>query len=253
MIKTGAPLLGVLWLSMICAAGANAQSVEVGLDPAQTQIHFTLGATMHTVRGTFRLKSGRMDFDAATGKAGGEIVIDATSGDTGSDGRDRKMHKDVLESGKYPEIVFVPQQVEGGVALGGSSQFQIRGVIRLHGSEHPLTIPVKSGFHDGKLQAMAHFDIPYVEWGLRDPSTFILRVDKTVKIEIIAIVARIAEANCGARSRTRQGEPFACAVSCLRLSLGMRNCWSKLSPAVAATPTAVTSNVKATPLRFWGG
>lgn len=175
-----------MWLLMICATAANAQNVAVNLEPAQTQIHFTLGATMHTVHGAFQLKSGKMTFDAASGKASGEIVIDATSGNTGSDGRDQKMHKDILESAKYPEIVFLPQQVEGRVAIDGSSQERIRGVIRLLGREHPVTVPAESEIHDGKLKATLHFDIPYVQWGLKDPSTFILRVDKSVKIEIAA-------------------------------------------------------------------
>lgn len=186
MTRPGRQVLGALWLVILCAAAANAQSVSVSVDPAQTQIHFTLGATLHTVHGTFRLKSGKMTFDEASGKAAGEIIIDATSGNTGSDGRDHKMHQDILQSAKYPEIVFLPQQVEGRVALDGTSQEQIRGVIRLHGSAHPATVPVESEIHDGKLKATLHFDIPYVEWGLKDPSTFVLRVDKAVKMEIAA-------------------------------------------------------------------
>ena len=186
MTRPGRQVLGALWLVILCAAAANAQSVSVSVDPAQTQIHFTLGATLHTVHGTFRLKSGKMTFDEASGKAAGEIIIDATSGNTGSDGRDHKMHQDILQSAKYPEIVFLPQQVEGRVAFDGTSREHVGGVLRLHGREHPVTISVESESHGGKLRATLHFDIPYVEWGLKDPSTFILRVEKTVKIEIAA-------------------------------------------------------------------
>lgn len=185
-MKTGKPLLGALWLVILCAAVANAQNVAVHLDPAQTQIHFTLGATLHTVHGAFQLKSGKMTLDDASGMAAGEIIIDATSGNTGNDGRDHKMQQEILESANYPEIVFLPKQIDGRVAWEGSSQERIRGVIRLHGSEHPVTVPVESEIHGGKLKATLHFDIPYVEWGLKDPSSFVLRVDKAVKIEITA-------------------------------------------------------------------
>ena len=51
---------------------------------------------------TFRLKRGSIQFDNATGAASGELVVDSASGESGSDGRDKKMHKDIL--GK-PEIL----------------------------------------------------------------------------------------------------------------------------------------------------
>ena len=57
-------------------AGANAETV-VELDAAQTRVEFTLGATMHTVRGSFRLKQGVIRFDPLTGKASGALVIDS--------------------------------------------------------------------------------------------------------------------------------------------------------------------------------
>lgn len=186
MIKIGRPLLGALWLLMICAAAANAQSVTVSLDPAQTQIQFTLGATMHTVHGTFQLKSGSMEVSAATGRAEGAIVIEAASGDTGNASRDKKMHGDVLKSAEYPTIIFVPQKVEGHVSLDGPSQVRIQGMIQTLGAQHAIIVPAETEIEHGQLKATLQFDIPYVEWGLKDPSTFILRVDKSVRIKVQA-------------------------------------------------------------------
>jgi hypothetical protein len=37
---------------------------------------------------------------------------------------------------------------------------------------------------DHLITATAKFVIPYVAWGLKDPSTLILRVDQTVKVEV---------------------------------------------------------------------
>lgn len=179
------PLIFVFCGALIFPPGiAWAQRVEVHLDPSQTQIHFTLGATLHTVHGGFKLKSGSVTFDPNTGKASGEVVIDAASGNSENAGRDSKMHTTVLASARYPDIVFTPQQIQGHVALEGRTQAQIQGTIRLHGSEHAVTLPVKTQISGGKLLATLHFTIPYVQWGLKDPSTFILRVDKTVNIEV---------------------------------------------------------------------
>lgn len=174
------------FLTIIFLAGnSHAQAVHVDVEPAHSQVQFTLGATLHTVHGTFKLKSGAVQFDPSTGKVGsGEIVIDATSGDSGNAGRDRKMHETVLESAKYPEIVFVPRQIQGEVARAGDSHVQIEGVIRLHGAEHAVVVPVTTQMDGGKLSATAEFTIPYVAWGLKDPSTFVLRVEKVVHIKV---------------------------------------------------------------------
>ena len=97
------------------------------------------------------------------------------------------MHKDVLESGKYPEVTFAVQKVMGPFVAQGSSTVQVQGVLRVHGADHQLTIPVELTGSDTDLTAKAHFDVPYVEWGMKDPSTFLLKVKKVVQIEISAV------------------------------------------------------------------
>jgi len=176
---------------------APAQDAVANFDPASTQVTFTLAATLHTVHGVFKLKSGQIHFDPATGKAGGAIVLDATSANTDNDSRDKKMHAEILESAKFPEIVFTPNQVTGPladlVARKGTVQLQIAGVFRLHGQDHPMTIPVTAapvspGATGGPFQASSQFDVPYEKWGLKNPSTFILHVGDTVNVEIHSTV-----------------------------------------------------------------
>src|SRR5436305_1775261 len=82
-----------------------ASESAVELDPARTNVSFTLGDVLHTVHGTFKLKRGSITFDSSTGKASGEIVVDVASGNSGSGTRDKRMHKEILESARYPEAV----------------------------------------------------------------------------------------------------------------------------------------------------
>ncbi len=175
----------------IQAPAARAQGTVVTLDPARTQITFTLGATLHTVHGTFKLKSGSIQFDPATGKASGSIVVDVTSGNTGDTGRDSNMHKNILESQQFPDAVFTPatvkSQTPGVIAAQGSSQVDVAGVFRLHGADHPmtLTLSVTSGA-GGQVQASTKFNIPYIQWGLKSPNTFFLHVSDSIDMQVQA-------------------------------------------------------------------
>ena len=192
MNTTGLRLRNTLTLAAVVFAFAvppslHAQEAVLELDPAQTHIEFTLGAVLHTVHGTFKLKSGTIRFDPATGKAGGLVVVDVTSGNSDSPSRDRKMHKDILESRKYPEATFTPVRINGRLEAQGESPVQLNGIFKLHGNEHEITLATTVRIAGDQLTASTHFVIPYVEWGLKNPSTLFLRVGDTVAIDIEAV------------------------------------------------------------------
>jgi polyisoprenoid-binding protein YceI len=176
-------------LMLLLLAGAlRAQPVKLHFDPAQTAVEYSVGSTLHTVHGTFKLKRGDFTFDPVTGKASGELVVDAASGESGSASRDRKMNESVLESARYPEIVFRPDRVEGKVAASGHSQVQLHGTFALHGADHEMVVPLSVDTAGGAYTASATFIVPYIKWGLKNPSTFILRVNDKVEITVKTMV-----------------------------------------------------------------
>jgi polyisoprenoid-binding protein YceI len=160
------------------------QDVVLSLDLAQCKVHFTVDSTLHTVHGTFNLKNGFLRIDPATGKAAGEIVVSASSGDSGNSSRDAKMHKEVLESKKYPEVDFKPTQVEGNFALSGPSDVKLHGVFSLHGGTHDLVVPVHAEINGDRWKGTSKFQVPYLQWGMKDPSNFLLKVTSDVDIEL---------------------------------------------------------------------
>jgi polyisoprenoid-binding protein YceI len=162
------------------------QEASLNFVPAQTTINFTLGDVLHTVHGSFNLKSGQIDFVPTSNAISGEIVVDATSGNSGSVGRDRKMHKELLESARYSEVTFLPDRVEGKVLTTGASTVQVHGMFGIHGAEHEITVPAQIELTPDHWSLTVHFAVPYVTWGMKDPSTFILRVEKTVVIDLHA-------------------------------------------------------------------
>jgi len=158
--------------------------VTLNLDLAQSKLYWTLDSTLHTVHGTFNLKRGAVKFDPATGNASGEFVVDAASGESGNDGRDKKMHGEILESARYTEVILRVKRIEGKVLAQGSSNVQVHGTFILHGAEHELTVPVQAELNGHRWKGSAKFSVPYIQWGLKSPNTFLLKADPTVEIEL---------------------------------------------------------------------
>jgi len=176
-------LFAALLIDLATPGIAQQPSIGLQFDPARSTAEITLNATFHTVHGKFLAQPGEVRFDPGSRQISGEIVFDATSGKTDNDSRDHKMHKDVLESARFPRITFRPDRVEGKIAESGPSTAQVHGLFGLHGSEHELTIPVEVRFESDHWTASAHFSIPYVKWGLKNPSNLFLHVADSVEVE----------------------------------------------------------------------
>jgi len=171
---------------MCLVASAQTSALSLYFSPAETNIGFTIGDSLHTIRGSFRLKRGEIDFDANTRAIHGIIVVDATSGQSGSRIRDRRMHRAILETARYPEITFRPDRVDGQVSTSGSSSVQVHGVFSIHGGDHEITLPARIQISPDHWILDLHFNIPYVKWGIKNPSTFLLRVSESVEIDVHA-------------------------------------------------------------------
>ncbi len=178
--------LAVPALLVALAATGAAQNTAFQFDRSRTSVKFTLGDVLHTVRGTFQLKRGSLEFEPASGKLSGEIVVDAASGDSGSGMRDRKMNKEVLESTRYPEIVFHPDRIEGAVANQGKSSVRVHGMFNIHGVDREITVPAEVEISEDHWNATVHFTVPYAKWGMKNPSTLFLKVNDSVEIDLIA-------------------------------------------------------------------
>lgn len=95
------------------------------------------------------------------------------------------MHREVLESERYPEISFHPDRVEGSVAPSGRSSVMVHGMFNIHGVDREISVPAQVEINADHWTATVHFTIPYQKWGLKNPSTLFLRVSDTVEIDLI--------------------------------------------------------------------
>jgi len=180
--------VALLLRAAACATPLRADEVAVSLDSERTTIAFSLGATLHTVHGSFKLKGGALRFDTVTGEVRGEIVVDTESGESGNTSRDRRMRDEILETRRFPTAVFRPDRFEGRLSAEGGSQGNLHGRLELHGTDHELLIPVQIHASAGQATATARFEIPYVQWGIKNPSTLLLHVSDRVELQIKAAV-----------------------------------------------------------------
>ena len=192
-MKTYAKAL-FLALPLSLASFALAQHQTFTVNPDSSQVAFSLGGNGHHVEGTFHVQSGSIDFDRNAQTISGSVVVAAGSGNSGEPSRDKKMNTDVLDVAHFAEVSFVPKSYQGTIAAAGDSTVQVTGVFTLHGTPHDLTVPMQLHIDGANLTAKGHFTVPYVQWGLKDPSVFILKVAKEAGIDL-TLVGRLSPSN----------------------------------------------------------
>jgi polyisoprenoid-binding protein YceI len=173
-----------LAIPLAIAPSVLAQHQTFSINPDASTVAFTLAGTGHHVQGTFHVQRGSIEFDPGAQKISGSVIVAAGSGNSGEPSRDKKMNSDVLDTEHFAEVTFAPSSYQGTIAPSGDSTIQVSGTFTLHGTPHDLTVPMQLHIDGANLTAKGHFTVPYVKWGLKDPSIFILKVAKEVDIDL---------------------------------------------------------------------
>jgi len=184
-MKLFAPFLLALPLAFGFHAYAQHQTFTIA--PDASSVAFSLGGSDHSTHGSFQVKDGSIDFDRAVGTISGSVDVTAGSGNSGNQSRDKKMTNGVLDATHFADVTFVPHSYQGTIAPTGDSTIQVTGIFTLHGTPHEITVPMQIHIDGVHCVAKAHFTVPYVSWGLKDPSIFILKVSKEVDIDLTLV------------------------------------------------------------------
>ena len=182
----------VLALAAILAPAAPAQHQTFVVNPDASEVKITLKTTHELVNGTFHVQSGSIEFDPSTPKMSGSVVVLAGSGKTGNGSRDKKMNKDILKVEQHATISFEPKSYAGTIAPSEDSTIQVTGIFTLLGTPHEITIPILVHLEGTTAAAKAHFVVPYVRWGLKNPSFLIWKADNDVTIDL-ALIGRLSK------------------------------------------------------------
>jgi polyisoprenoid-binding protein YceI len=176
--------ISVFALAAVLAPAVLAQHLTFVVNPDASEVKMTLNTTHEVVNGTFHVQSGSIEFDRSTPKMSGSVVVLAGSGKTGNDSRDKKMNKDILEVEQHATVSFEPKTYTGAIAPSGDSTIQVTGIFTLLGTPHEITVPMLVHLDGTSATAKAHLVVPYVQWGLKNPSFLIWKAENDVAIEL---------------------------------------------------------------------
>jgi hypothetical protein len=174
----------VLALALILAPAALAQHQTFAVNADASEVKMTLKTTHELVNGAFHIQSASVEFDRSTPKMSGSVVVLAGSGKTGNGSRDKKMNKEILHVEQYATVSFEPKSYAGVIAPSGDSTIQVTGIFTLLATPHEITIPMLVHLEGTTATAKAHFAVPYIQWGLKDPSFLFWKADNEVAIDL---------------------------------------------------------------------
>ncbi len=174
----------VFVLAVTLSQTALAQHQTFAVNPDASEVKMKLNTTHEVVNGTFLVQSGSIDFDRTASHISGIVIVAAGSGKTGNDSRDKKMNKDILKVDQFATVTFAPKTYNGMIAASGDSTIQVSGVFTLLGTAHDLTIPMQIHIDGSKATAKGQFVVPYLRWGLKNPSFLIWKAENEVAIDL---------------------------------------------------------------------
>jgi polyisoprenoid-binding protein YceI len=184
----------------LCLAAALAVAVPVAhrapeaahpalhyrLEVAGSTLRWELPSTLGTVKGTAAVFHGTIDaIPLASGAwdVRSRIVVPAAGMRTENRRRDRRMRA-ILETGRYPDIVFELHQFTGDlsrIATGETFPVQIAGDLTVHGRTAPVQLPVDVYVFADHIEIAGSFPLYWKTYGLADPS-FVARVKEPMQV-----------------------------------------------------------------------
>ena len=119
---------------------------------------------------------------------GSRFAVDLTTLRSDSDRRDGYIQRNTLETGTYPEAVFVPKAVMGlpsPLPDSGAVAFQLTGDLTVHGATRSVTWDVTAQIEGQRLLGTAATSITFTEFGMPLPRVGpVLSVEDLIALEL---------------------------------------------------------------------
>lgn len=183
--------LGVLLTAMlgIAAAQEPGRPLRYRLEVAGSTVRWQLPSTFETVKGEVPVFHGTFEANPSPSGAWdvrGRIVVPAAAMRTGSRRRDNRMRGRILETARYPEIVFELRRFTGDLSRfrpGENLTAQIAGDLTVHGRAAQVQFPIEIHVLADHIEVTGSFPLNWKEFGMRDPSIGPIRVKEPMLVD----------------------------------------------------------------------
>ena len=91
---------------------------------------------------------------------------------TGNASRDRNMREKILETDRFPEIVFEARQITADLSrfrTGEHFTVEVSGDLTVHGTAAPIQLPVDVYVFPDHVVLQGSFPLPWKQYGLARP------------------------------------------------------------------------------------
>lgn len=155
--------------------------------PRLSQLTFDVSAQLHTVHGVSQKLTGTITGDPADITAAKITVkLDPSSLDTDNEKRDKDLREKCLEVTKYPVIEIESKSIEAETKIltpGQPVKATIQGILKLHGFEKPISVPVTITLNNDILTAEGSLAIVLDEYKIKRPRVVFVQLQNDVNIK----------------------------------------------------------------------
>ena len=175
-------------LSLLAATSpAHADQYKVTDD---SRVEFLAKITASSFTGTNEKVSGKVGYDAASGKlTGGEVLVAAGAFDTGMSMRDTHTRDKYLEAGKYPKLKLVITGGSIAAKAGATGTVEGRCVVKGKEKSVKLSATVKEAA-DGKLVVVAKFKLDVRDYGIAQPQFAVVKMEPVIDVTVELVLER---------------------------------------------------------------
>lgn len=180
--------VAVLLFAALAALGEEPAALHYVLRADGSDLHWELPATLHTVHGKAPQLAGTVSAEPGPGgkwQITSRIVVKAAAMETGNGSRDQKMREKILETDRFPEIVFESTRVATDLSRfrkGERFTVEVTGDLTVHGKASSIQLPVDVEVTSERVILTGTFPLNWRQYGLPDPSFGVVRVREPMKV-----------------------------------------------------------------------
>jgi YceI-like domain len=160
------------------------------IEVAGSSVRWELPASFRPIMGIVPLFHGFVEavpLSSGAWDIRSRIVVPAASMRTGSRLRDRTLREKVLETDRFPEIVFELRRFTGDLSRfrpGEAFSVQVAGDLTVHGKTARVQLPVEVSVFPGAVFLRGSFPVHWKSYGLQDPSfPVVARVKEPMQVD----------------------------------------------------------------------